>query len=134
MGDVRGKAVFVREDLNVPMKDGAVTDNTRLRAAMPTINELSDRGAKVLVLAHFGRPKGQVNMAYSLEPVVAPFTQVLGRPVSFMARPTPDAIDSLPEGGIAVVENSRFAAGEEKNDPDMAKMLASLASFYVNDA
>lgn len=134
MGDVRGKAVFVREDLNVPMKDGKVTDDTRLRAAMPTINELSDRGAKVLVLAHFGRPKGQVNPEFSLEPVVAPLAAVLGRPVSFMARPTPDAIDSLPEGGIVVVENSRFAPGEEKNDPHMAQMLASLVSFYVNDA
>ncbi|MGD9810699.1 MAG: phosphoglycerate kinase [Sphingobium sp.] len=134
MGDVRGKAVFVREDLNVPMKDGAVTDDTRLRAAMPTINELSDRGAKVLILAHFGRPKGQPDMQYSLEPVVAPLGQVLGRAVGFLSRPTPDAIDGLADGSITVIENSRFAPGEEKNDPAMAKMLASLASFYVNDA
>ncbi|MEZ5654639.1 MAG: phosphoglycerate kinase [Sphingobium sp.] len=134
MGDIRGKAVFVREDLNVPMKDGAVTDDTRLRAAMPTLNELSDKGAKVLVLAHFGRPKGQPNMEFSLEPVVEPLAQVLGRPVGFLQRPMPDAIDGLAEGSITVVENSRFAPGEEKNDPDMAKMLASLVSFYVNDA
>ncbi len=134
MGDIRGKAVFVREDLNVPMKDGAVTDDTRLRAAMPTLNELSDKGAKVLVLAHFGRPKGQPNMEFSLEPVVEPLAQVLGRPVGFLQRPTPDAIDGLADGSITVVENSRFAPGEEKNDPDMAKMLASLVSLYVNDA
>ena len=134
MGDIRGKRVLVREDLNVPMKDGKVSDDTRLRAAMPTINELSDRGAKVLVLAHFGRPKGQVDMAYSLEPVVAPLSHVLGRPVSFMARPDSQAIAALPEGAIVVVENSRFAPGEEKNDPDMAKMLASFADMYVNDA
>jgi phosphoglycerate kinase len=134
MGDVRGKAVFVREDLNVPMQDGAVTDDTRLRAAMPTINELSDRGAKVLVLAHFGRPKGQANPEFSLEPVVAPLSSVLGRPVSFMAHASADAIDALPEGAIAVLENSRFDAREEKNDPALAKMLAALASFYVNDA
>jgi len=134
MGDVRGKAVFVREDLNVPMKDGAVTDDTRLRAAMPTINELSDRGAKVLVLAHFGRPKGQPNPEFSLEPVVAPLSAVLGRPVVFLAHASADAIDALPEGGVAVLENSRFDAREEKNDPELAKTLAALASFYVNDA
>jgi len=134
MGDIGGKAVFVREDLNVPMQDGKVSDDTRLRAAMPTLNELSDKGAKVLVLAHFGRPKGEVNMDYSLEPVVAPLANVVGREVIFLSRPTPDAIDALPDGGIAVIENSRFAAGEEKNDEGMAKMLASLASFYVNDA
>jgi len=134
MGDVRGKAVYVREDLNVPMKDGAVTDDTRLRAAMPTVNELSDRGAKVLILAHFGRPKGKPDPQYSLEPVVAPFSQVLGRPVRFLAHPTADAIDSLPNGGIAVIENSRFSPGEENNDEGVATMLASLASFYVNDA
>jgi len=134
MGDIRGKAVFVREDLNVPMQGGKVSDDTRLRATMPTLNELSDKGAKVLVLAHFGRPKGEVNMDYSLEPVVAPLANVLGREVTFLSRPTPDAIDSMPKGGIAVIENSRFAAGEEKNDEGMAKMLASLASFYVNDA
>ncbi|MCB2015242.1 MAG: phosphoglycerate kinase [Sphingobium sp.] len=134
MGDIRGKAVFVREDLNVPMQDGKVTDDTRLRAAMPTLNELSDKGAKVLVLAHFGRPKGQVNMDYSLEPVVAPLASVLGRDVGFLSRPTPDAIDSLADGSVTVIENSRFAPGEEKNDPHMAQMLASLVSFYVNDA
>lgn len=114
MGDIRGKAVFVREDLNVPMQDGKVTDDTRLRAAMPTLNELSDKGAKVLVLAHFGRPKGQVNMDYSLEPVVAPLASVLGRDVGFLSRPTPDAIDSLADGSVTVIENSRFAPGEEK--------------------
>lgn len=134
MGDIGGKIVFVREDLNVPMHDGAVTDDTRLRAAVPTLNELSDRGARVLVLAHFGRPKGAVDMRYSLEPVVGPLAGVLGRTVEFMARPSPDAIAALGNGSITVVENSRFAPGEEKNDPDMARVLAALADLYVNDA
>jgi phosphoglycerate kinase len=84
MGDVRGKAVLVREDLNVPMKDGTVTDDTRLRAAMPTISELSDRGAKVLVLAHFGRPKGQPSAEFSLNQVTEAFSAVLGRPVRYI--------------------------------------------------
>ena len=132
--DVEGKAGLVRVDLNVPMADGKVTDDTRLRAIIPTVTELADKGAKVLLLAHFGRPKGEYKPEFSLEPVVAPLAKVLGREVSFMQRPSPDAIAELANGNIVVVENSRFAAGEEKNDPGMARMIASFGDFYVNDA
>ncbi len=138
MGDIRGKAVLVREDLNVPMQDGAVSDDTRLRAAMPTVNELSDRGAKVLILAHFGRPKGQANPDMSLATVVEPLSAVLGRPVAFIAdcqgAEAKAAVDALPEGAIAVLENTRFHAGEEKNDPALAEAMAALGDLYVNDA
>lgn len=134
MGEIAGKAVYVRVDLNVPMADGKVSDDTRLRAAMPTIAELSDRGAKVLLLAHFGRPDGKVNMDYSLKPVVPALSSVLGRDVGFMAQPLASAIAALSDGSITVIENSRFAAGEEANDPALAKMLAGMADYYVNDA
>lgn len=134
IGDVAGKAGLVRVDLNVPMADGQVTDDTRLRAVVPTVTELADKGAKVLLLAHFGRPKGEYKPEFSLEPVVAPLSEVLGRDVSFMQRPSPEAIAKLPNGSIVVVENSRFAPGEEKNDPAMAKGIASFGDFYVNDA
>ncbi|WP_422343954.1 phosphoglycerate kinase [Parasphingorhabdus sp.] len=134
LGDVTGKPGLVRVDLNVPMADGKVTDDTRLKAVIPTVTELADRGAKVLLLAHFGRPKGKADMQYSLEPVVAPLAKVLGRDVGFMQMPDHDTIDVLPNGSIVVVENSRFAPGEEKNDPGMAKAIASFGEFYVNDA
>jgi phosphoglycerate kinase len=134
IGNVQGKRGLVRVDLNVPMADGKVTDDTRLRALLPTVTELADKGAKVLLLAHFGRPKGEYKPEYSLEPVVAPLAAVLGRDVTFMAKPDQAAIDALPDGSIVVLENSRFAPGEEKNDPAMAKALASFGDFYVNDA
>ena len=134
IGDVRGKCGLVRVDLNVPMADGKVTDDMRLRALMPTVIELADKGAKLLLLAHFGRPKGEHKPEYSLEPVVAPLASVLGRDVQFMQKPDQAAIDALPDGSIVVLENSRFAPGEEKNDPAMAKALASFGDFYVNDA
>lgn len=134
LGDVTGKPGLVRVDLNVPMADGKVTDDTRLKAVIPTVTELADRGAKVLLLAHFGRPKGKADMQYSLEPVVAPLAKILGRDVGFMQMPDRDTIDALPNGSIVVVENSRFAPGEEKNSPDMAKAIASFGEFYVNDA
>jgi len=138
MGDITGKVVLVREDLNVPMKDGAVTDDTRLRAAMPTVNELSDRGAKVLILAHFGRPKGERNPDYSLEPVAAPLAAVLGRPVRFVG----DCVNELAEaavaemkpGEIALLENTRFHSGEEANRERLVDGMAKMADFYVNDA
>ncbi|OAO04653.1 phosphoglycerate kinase [Sphingomonadales bacterium EhC05] len=134
IGDVAGKAGLVRVDLNVPMADGVVTDDTRLKAVIPTVIELADKGAKVLLLAHFGRPKGEYKPEFSLEPVVAPLAEVLGREVAFMPRPSSDAIAALPDGSIVMIENSRFAAGEEKNDPGMAKMIAAFGDFYVNDA
>ncbi len=138
MGDITGKRVLVREDLNVPMQDHAVSDDTRLRAAAPTILELADRGAKVLVLAHFGRPKGQKSAEMSLSLVTRAFSGVLGRDVQFI----PDCagegaaagIAVMQPGDIAILENTRFHAGEEKNDPALADAMAALGDFYVNDA
>lgn len=135
IGDVSGKAVLVREDLNVPMADGAVTDDTRLRATVATLNELSDKGAKVLVLAHFGRPKGQPSEEFSLKRLAGPLSQVLGRPVSFIDwEGDKEAISALEAGDIAILENTRFFGGEEKNDPAVVGRFASLGDFYVNDA
>lgn len=131
LGDVRGLAVLVREDLNVPMADGRVTDDTRLRAAMPTLLELADRGAKVLVLAHFGRPKGAPDAKYSLRQVVPALAGVLGRPVSLVEV---GQHPNLADGGIAVYENTRFDAGEESNDPAFVQTLVKFGQVYVNDA
>ncbi len=138
MGDIAGKRVLVREDLNVPMADGKVTDDTRLRATVQTLSELADRGAKVLVLAHFGRPKGQANAEMSLRQVVSPLAQVLGREVRFLEDCAGDRAavmtQDLPDGAICVLENTRFHAGEEKNDPALIAEMAKLGDFYVNDA
>lgn len=135
IGDVSGKAVLVREDLNVPMADGVVTDDTRLRATVATLNELSDKGAKVLVLAHFGRPKGQPSEEFSLKKLAGPLSQVLGRPVSFIDwEGDKEAVSALQAGDIAILENTRFFGGEEKNDPAVVERFASLGDFYVNDA
>ncbi len=138
MGDIAGKRVLVREDLNVPMADGKVTDDTRLRATVQTLSELADRGAKVLVLAHFGRPKGQANAEMSLRQVVSPLAQVLGREVRFLEDCAGDRAavmtQDLPDGAICVLENTRFHAGEENNDPALIAEMAKLGDFYVNDA
>ncbi|WP_420140199.1 phosphoglycerate kinase [Sphingomonas sp.] len=135
MGDVRGKRVLVREDLNVPMDGARVTDDTRLRAAAPTLSELSDKGAIVLVLAHFGRPKGQPNPDMSLALVTQPLAQVLGREVRFIDwEGDADAVATLQPGDIAVLENTRFFGGEEKNDPKVVDRFAALGDLYVNDA
>ncbi|WP_374943388.1 phosphoglycerate kinase [Sphingomonas sp.] len=135
MGDLSGKRVLVREDLNVPMADGAVTDDTRLRATVPTVTELADRGAIVLVLAHFGRPKGQPDPSMSLALVTKPYERVLGRPVRFIDwEGAADAVAMLQPGDIAVLENTRFFAGEEKNAPDVVERFAALGDLYVNDA
>ncbi|USI73694.1 phosphoglycerate kinase [Sphingomonas morindae] len=138
LGALRGTRVLVREDLNVPMDGARVTDDTRLRAAAPTIAELADKGAVVLVLAHFGRPKGEKRPDMSLALVTQPLAHVLGREVSFI----PDcqgadaeaAVAALAPGSIAVLENTRFHAGEEKNDPALAQAMARLGTVYVNDA
>ncbi|MBN8804793.1 MAG: phosphoglycerate kinase, partial [Sphingopyxis terrae] len=138
IGDVTGKKVLVRVDLNVPMSDGAVADDTRIRAAMPTIRELSDKGAIVLLLAHFGRPKGAKNPTQSLSLVIDGVADVLGHSVMFI----PDCIGEgakagvavLAPGDVAVLENTRFHAGEEKNDPAFADALAEIGDIYVNDA
>lgn len=147
MGDITGKRILVREDLNVPVHEGKVTDDTRLRAAIPTLTELADRGAKVLVLSHFGRPKGKPDMAMSLGQVVPAFAAALGRPVGFIEHSgwksdggnspivdVPAAVAALPNGSITVMENTRFHAGEETNDPALVKAVASLGDLYVNDA
>ena len=135
MGDVTGRRVLVREDLNVPMADGRVSDDTRLRATLPTVTELADRGAIVLVLAHFGRPKGQRDAAMSLAQVVEPYAAVLGRPVRFIDWDGADAaVATLSPGDIAVLENTRFLAGEEKNEREVIDRLAALGDLYVNDA
>ena len=134
MGDVAGKRVLVREDLNVPMADGAVTDDTRLRATLATVTELSDRGAIVLVLAHFGRPKAPTpDMSLAL--VTKPYEHVLGRPVRFIDWEGADAaVATLRPGDVALLENTRFFGGEEKNDPAVVERFARLGDFYVNDA
>ncbi len=134
MGDVYGKRVLVREDLNVPMIDGVITDDTRMRATVPTVAELSDRGAIVLVLAHLGRPKGP-DAAFSLSQLTAPYAAVLGRPVEFIDwEGDAAAVARLSPGAIAVLENTRFFGGEEKNDPDVVARFAALGDMYVNDA
>jgi len=136
--DPKGKRVLLRADLNVPMAGGAVSDRTRLERLAPTITELADRGAKVLVASHFGRPKGARVPEMSLEPVAKELGAILGREVEF----APDCIGdaamnasaNLPDGGILVLENARYHAGEEANDPTFARALADLADVYVNDA
>lgn len=134
MGDIAGKRVLVREDLNVPMADGHVTDDTRLRAAVPTVSELADRGAIVLVLAHFGRPKTPTP-ELSTAQLVRPFSQVLGRPVRYVDwEGDIESTATLQPGDIAVLENTRFFGGEEKNDPRTVDRFAALGDLYVNDA
>ncbi len=135
LGDLTGKTVLVREDLNVPMADGAVTDDTRLRATVATLCELADKGAKVLILAHFGRPKGQPSEEFSLNKLAQPLAHVLGRPVSYIDwEGDKAAVAALAPGAIAVLENTRFFGGEEKNDPAVVERFASLGDIYVNDA
>ena len=138
LGDIAGKVALVRVDLNLPMQDGQVTDDTRVRAAAPTILELAAKGAKVLLLAHFGRPKGARVPDQSLSLVLGAVEKVLGREVMFVpevAGPVvAQAVGILGNGGIACLENTRFWPGEEKNDPELAKAIAANADFYVNDA
>ena len=135
LGDASGKRALVRVDLNVPMQDGRVTDDTRLRATLPTVTELADKGAAVLLLAHFGRPKGERRDDMSLRPVVEPYAALLGRPVAFIGDCTDAAAAAaLRPGQVAILENSRFHPGEEKNDPALARAMAALGDVYVNDA
>jgi len=135
LGDIQGKRVLVREDLNVPMAEGRVTDDTRLRATIATVGELADKGAIVLVLAHFGRPKGVSSPEFSLSQVVKPYSEVLGREVRYIDwKGADDAVATLEPGDIAVLENTRFFGGEEKNDAAVIERFASLGDLYVNDA
>ncbi|MFC4255967.1 phosphoglycerate kinase [Altererythrobacter xixiisoli] len=138
IGELTGKVVLVRVDLNLPMADGRATDLTRARAVAPTILELADAGAKVLLLAHFGRPKGARHSAMSLSMVQGDIEDVLGREVMFIpevAGPvTAQAIGILGNGDIGLLENTRFWPGEEANDPEFAASIAANANLYVNDA
>jgi len=137
--DLRGKRVLVRVDFNVPQDEsGAITDDTRIRAALPTIGFLRDLGAKVILAAHFGRPKGQVNEGMRLTQVAARLSDLLGVPVtktdSCIGEDAEAKVAAMAEGGVVLLENVRFFAEEEKNDPAFAEKLAALAEVYVNDA
>ena len=131
-----GVRALVRVDFNVPVADGAVTDDTRIRAALPTIRYLRERGARVVLLSHFGRPKGGPDPKYSLRQVLRPLETLLGSPVEFIADPAAGVALTrrLPRGGVALVENTRFWPGEEQNDPSLARIFAALGDLYVNDA
>lgn len=134
MGDISGKRVLVREDLNVPMADGAVTDDNRFRAAVQTVAELADKGAIVLILAHFGRPK-LPSPEFSTAQLARPFSQVLGRPVRYIDwEGDKESVATLQPGDIGLLENTRFFGGEEQNDPATVDRFAALGDLYVNDA
>ena len=136
--DLRGKRVLVRVDFNVPMQDGAISDDTRLRAALPTIQELRKAGAKVILLSHFDRPKGKRVPSMSLKPVAEPLAALIGAPVAFADDCVGEAAEQaegyLEPGGVLLLENLRYHAGEEQNDPEFARQLAALGDLYVDDA
>lgn len=136
--DVKGKKVFVRVDFNVPLENGAITDDTRIRETLPTIKYLIEHGAKIILASHLGRPKGQVVEEMRLTPVAARLSELLGKPVVKADEAIgPDAqakAAALNEGDVLLLENVRFYEGEEKNDPELAKAFASLADIFVNDA
>ncbi len=138
LGNLTGKVALVRVDLNLPMQDGSVTDDTRVRASAPTILELAEKGAKVLLLAHFGRPKGERVSTMSVSMTLDAVQAVLGKEVMFVPEVAGDvvkqAIGILRPGDIAMLENTRFWKGEEKNDPELARAIAANGDIYVNDA
>ncbi|HXE29944.1 MAG TPA: phosphoglycerate kinase [Stellaceae bacterium] len=136
--EVRGKRVLLRADLNVPVKDGKVTDATRIERLAPTIRELAEKGARVIVMSHFGRPEKGPDPKLSLKPLAEPLAKAVGRPVAFaedcIGAKAQSVVDRLKDGEIALLENTRFYPEEEKNDPAFAKSLAALGDLYVNDA
>ena len=136
--DLSGKRALVRVDVNVPVRDGKVTDATRIDAILPTLRDILAKGGKPILLAHFGRPKGQVVPEMSLEVVRPALEAAIGAPVAFasdcVGEPAAAAIAAMPEGGVLLLENTRFHAGEEKNDPAFADQLAALGDVFVNDA
>jgi len=136
--DVRGKRVLVRADLNVPVKDGKVTDATRLERMVPGLLDLARRGARVIVISHFGRPKGGPDQQFSLQPVAAKLAELMDKPVAFasdcIGEPAARVVAALRDGEVAVLENLRFHAGEERNDPAFARALADLGDIFVGDA
>ncbi len=138
LGDVAGKVALIRVDLNVPYADGRVSDDMRLRAIIPTVRELANRHAKILLLAHFGRPKGAKHSEMSLSMIVDPLQRLLEQEIMFVPEiygpVVAQSIDILGNGDVAVLENTRFYPGEEENDPELAAAVAAHGDFYVNDA
>ena len=136
--DVSGKRVLVRVDLNVPMENGKITDATRIERILPTLREISSKGGKAILLAHFGRPKGGPDTANSLRPVAVALAEYVGKPVAFasdcIGAPATDAIAKMHDGDILLLENTRFHAGEENNDPGFVTELSKLGDIYINDA
>ena len=136
--DVKSKRALVRVDLNVPMANGEVTDATRILRILPTISEISEKGGKVILLAHFGRPKGEINPELSLAPVISTLSDMLGKPVAFgtdcIGPMAEAAVSAMHDGDIVLLENTRFHAGEEKNDPAFVEALAANGDLFVSDA
>jgi phosphoglycerate kinase len=138
LGELRGRRVLLRSDLNVPLEDGRVGDDTRIRAALPTIERLRSAGARVVCCSHLGRPKGAPDPEFTLQPVAARLGELLGAPVRFapdcVGPAAQEVVDALGDGDVALLQNLRFHAGETANDPEFARQLAALADAYVNDA
>jgi phosphoglycerate kinase len=136
--DVDGLKVLARVDFNVPISDGVVTDDTRIRAALPTINYVLDHGGALILCSHLGRPKGGPDPKFSMRPTANKLSELLGKPVAFaedcIGQKAEEAAKKLQPGDVLVLENTRFHDGEKKNDPEMAKQLAALADLYINDA